>query len=163
MSEGELQHLAVDGVAEYTAALDKLCELATHSLFVFENDFDNLGFNSEARYNTLRRFLLSGTNACLHLLAHDPQPLMRFNPRVMMLLRQFGHKMSIYQTPVNLRHLSAPFAVADARHFVRRFHFDDARGIFGQNDPEEALMLKSRFEEMWASSRPGISGSTLGL
>lgn len=163
MSEGELQHTALNGVADYVAALDELCGLAQHSLFIFENDFDNIGFNSEARFNTLRRFLLSGPNVRLHLLAHDAQPLVRFCPRMMILLRQFSHNMHIYQTPVNLRHLSEPFSVADEKHFVRRFHFDDARGVFAQNDPEGARVLKSRFEEMWESSHPCASATTLGL
>ncbi len=163
MSEGELQHSAFDGVSEYVTALDALCGLAKQTLFIFEKDFDNIGFNSEARCSTLRGFLLANPNVRLHLLAHDTQPLIRFCPRIMNLLRQFGHNMHIHQTPGNLRHLSAPFAVADTRHFVRRFHFDDTRGIFAQNDPEEAIVLKARFEEIWASSRPSVSSTTLGL
>lgn len=163
MSDNELQHTALNGVTDYVGALDELCGLAQHTLFIFENDFDNLGFNNEARYNKMRHFLLSSPNVHLHLLAHDSQPLVRFCPRIMMLMRQFSHHMHIYQTPLNLRHLSEPFAVADERHFVRRFHFDDARGIFAQNDPEGARLLKSRFEEMWASSHPSATATTLGL
>jgi hypothetical protein len=163
MSEGELIHQRLDGVAEYVAALDGICGLAQQSLYIFENDFDGLGFDSEVRYNILRRFLLSSPYVSLHLLAHDTEPLVRFCPRIMILLRQFSHLMHIYQTPTNLRHLTTPFAVADTLHFVRRFHFNDTRGIFGQNDPQESSVLKSRFEEIWASSHPGASGSTLGL
>jgi len=163
VNEGELQHTPLDSITEYVTALDTLCGLARQSLFIFENDFDSIGFNSEARYNTLRSFLLSGSNTRLHLLAHDTRPLVNYCPRMMMLLRQFAHNMHIYQTPANLRYLSAPFAVADTQHFVRRFHFDDTRGIFAQNDPAEAIVLKSRFEEMWASSRASASATTLGL
>lgn len=163
MSEGELKHTALNGVVDYVAALDELCGLTRHSLFIFENDFDNLGFNSEARFNTLRHFLLSGPNKSLHLLAHDPQPLVRFCPRIMILLGQFSHNMHIYQTPPNLRHLTEPFAVADENHFVRRFHFDDPRGIYALNDPEGARTLQSRFKEMWASSHAAVSATTTGL
>lgn len=163
MSDSEAQHTALDGTAEYVAALDQLCAQARLSLYIFEKDFDNLGFNTESRYNTLRQFLLADPNARLHLLAHDVQPLLRFCPRIMLLLRQFGHKVHIYQTPRNLRHLSEPFAIADEAHFVRRFHFDDARGIYAQHDHEGARLLKSRFEEIWASSHPSASATTLGL
>lgn len=163
MSEDDIQHKAFNGVVEYVAALDELCGLAQHSLFIFENDYDNLGFNSEARFNTLRNFLLSGPNARLHLLAHDSRPLVRFCPRMMMLLRQFSHSMRIYQTPANLRRLSEPFSVADEKHFVRRFHFDDARGVFAKNDYQGARLLKSRFEEIWASSHHSATATTLGL
>jgi hypothetical protein len=163
MSEDELQHTTFDGISEYVDALDDLCGLAQRSLFIFENDFDSLGFNSEKRFTQLRRFLLSGPNVQLHLLAHDPQPLVRFCPRIMILIKQFSHLMHIYQTPVNLRHLTAPFSIADSRHFVRRFHFDDTRGIFAKNDPEGTIVLKSRFEQMWESSHPSASATTLGL
>ena len=163
MSEGELHHTTFDGISEYGAALDELCGLAQQSLFIFENDFDSLGFNSEKRFTLLRRFLLSGPNVQLHLLAHDTQPLVRFCPRIMILMKQFSHLMHIYQTPVNLRHLTAPFTVADVRHIVLRFHFYDSRGIFAQNDPEGTIVLKSRFEQMWESSQPSASATTLGL
>ena len=163
MSDGEMQHQVLDGVTEYIAALDAICGLAQLSLFIFENDFDSLGFNSEIRYDTLRQFLLSSPNVRLKLLAHDVQPIVRYCPRMMMLQRQFSHLIDIYQTPVNLHHLTAPFAVADSQHFVRRFHFDDARGVFAKNDPEGAIVLKSRFEEMWSTSRQSASMTTLGL
>ena len=162
MSE-ELQHTHLDGAADYIAALDTLCGLARHDLFIFEKNFEDIGFNSEARYNTLRSFLLASPSNRLHLLAHDTRPLANHCPRMMMLLRQFGHSMHIYQTPKHLLHLTEPFAVADEAHFVRRFHFDDPRGILAQHDHEGVRVLKSRFEEMWESSHLGVSPSTLGL
>jgi len=97
------------------------------------------------------------------LLAHDTRPMSQHCPRLMTLLRQFGHNMYIYQIPKNLQHLTDPFAVADESHFVRRFHFDDTRGIFAQNDGESARLLKARFVEMWKSSHPDISTSSFKL
>lgn len=163
MSDEALQHSSFDGVADYIAALDTVCASAQHSLIVFEKNFADIGFNSEARYNTLRRFLLASNTNRLRLLAHDPQHLVRYCPRMMMLLRQFNHSMSIFQTPQHLHHVTEPFAVADDRYFVRRFHFDDTRGLLAKNDPEGALELKSRFDEMWASSHSGASATTVGL
>jgi hypothetical protein len=46
---------------------------------------------------------------------------------------------------------------------VRRFHFDDPRGILAQHDPENARVLKSRFMEMWTASQPSASTTRLGL
>jgi hypothetical protein len=99
----------------------------------------------------------------LHLLAHDPSPLEQRCPRLMMLLRQFGHSMQIYQTPQYLLNLTEPFAVADELHFVRRFHFDDTRGVLAKQDPAGARLLKSRFDEMWIASHPAVSATKLGL
>jgi hypothetical protein len=163
LSENALLHTQFEGAADYVAALDTVCASAQRTLNIFEKNFDGIGFNSEARFDTLRRFLLSSSMNRLQLLAHDPQPLIRFCPRMMTLLRQFGHSMFIYQTPKSLQHITEPFAVADNDCYVRRYHFDGTRGLLGQNDPEEARRLNSRFQEMWLSSQPCASGMKLGL
>ena len=163
MSDGELQHTRLDGIADYTAALDTLCKLAHHNLYLFDKDFDGQGFNTEARYATLRSFLLASPVNRLFILAHDTHHLSNLCPRMMMLLHQFGSSMFIHQTPASLSHVTEPFSVADDAHYVRRFHFDDPRGILAQYDPENARILKSRFMEMWATSRPSASTTRLGL
>jgi hypothetical protein len=157
------QHTALNGLVDYINALDMLCGLAQRSLFVFEKDFDGTGFNSAARHDVLRDFLLANPMNRLQLLAHDTGPLVQRCPRMMLLLRQFSHSMQIYRTPEHLRNVSEPFAVADELHYVRRFHFDDPRGILARHDAEGARTLRSRFLEMWSSSRPGASATTLGL
>lgn len=163
MNDDALQHISLTGLADYIAALDRLCEQARHSLLIFEKDFANIGFNDEPRFEVLRGFLLENPNNRLHLLAHDTRPMSQYCPRLMTLLRQFGHNMHVFQTPKNLQHLTAPFAVADESNFVRRFHFDDTRGILGMNDGEEGRRLKSRFNEMWEVSQPTAATSTLRL
>jgi hypothetical protein len=163
MSDDELQHIHLDGIADYTTALDTLCGLAGHNLYLFENDFDGLGFNGEARYETLRRFLLASPAHRLFVLAHDTRYLSTRCPRMLMLLSQFGTGMSIRQTPKSLQHITAPFSIADESHYVRRFHFDDPRGILARNDPENARALKSRFLEMWEASHSALSTTRLGL
>ena len=159
----DLQHTKLEGTVDYIAAMDTLCGLAHRTLYVFEKNFENIGFNSEARYDILRLFLLASQTNRLHLLAHDAHPIVLHCPRLMILLRQFSHSMHICQTPQHFLHITEPFAVADESHYVRRFHFDDSRGILAQNDPEGARILKSRFTEMWASSYPSVSANTTGL
>ena len=163
MSNNTLQHTKLDGIEDYNNALDTLCKLAQRNLYLFEKDYDGMGFNTVARYETLRNFLLANPAHRLFVLAHDTSYLSRFCPRMLMLLRQFGTSMFIYQMPKNLQHITEPFSVADESHYVRRFHFDDPRGILAQYDPEKARALKSRFLEMWASSHPAVSITTTGL
>lgn len=163
MSDNTLQHVKLTGSADYVAALDTLCGLVEHSLFIFEKDFINIGFNGEMRIELLRKFLLANPYNRLQLLAHDTRPMSQYCPRLMTLLRQFGHSMFIYQTPRNLQHLTEPFAVADESQYVRRFHFDDTRGILAQNDGEGARLLKSRFIEMWQASHPSALTTTFSL
>ncbi len=159
----DAQHTALEGIADYVAALDTLCGLAARSLCLFDKDFGNAGLNAELRYDTLRAFLLGRANSSLLILAHDTDYLSRRCPRIMMLLRQFSHKMHIYRTPKHLYHIAEPFAVADEAHYVRRFHFDDTRGVLALHDPAGARPLHGQFMEMWAESHPGASATTLGL
>lgn len=163
MSDDTLQHTKLDGIADYTAALDTLCKLAQHNLYLFDKNYDGLGFNTEARYATLRSFLLASPANRLFVLAHDMHYLSTLCPRMMLLLRQFGSSMFIHQTPKHLQQITEPFAIADDAHYVRRFHFDDPRGILAQHDPENARALKSRFMEIWSASQPSISATKLGL
>lgn len=163
MSKFAIQHVKLNSIGDYTDALDKLCKLAEHNLCLFEKNYDGLDFNSESRYATLRNFLLTSSTHRLFVLTHDTHYLSTQCPRMMMLLRQFGTSMFIYQTPKNLQQVTEPFSVADNAHFLRRFHFDHPHGIFGMHDPENARVLRSRFMEMWASSHQGISSTALGL
>ena len=163
MNDVTVQHTSFDGVADYIAALDTVCASAQRTLNIFEKNFSDIGFNSEARYDALRHFLLGSTNCRLQLLAHDPQHLIRYCPRMMMLLREFSHSMLIYQTPPHLQSETEPFAVADNANYVRRYHFDDTRGLLAKNDPEGARLLNSRFHEMWLSSHSGATPTRLGL
>lgn len=152
-------HTHLDGIADYIAALDTLCRRAQHKLCLFERNFDELGFNSEARYDVLRRFLLANPGNRLYVLAQEMHYLTTLCPRMTMLLRQFDDRMFIHQTT----HDTAPFSVADNMHYVRRFHFDDPRGLLAENDPENGRALEALFFEMWETSHQALSTTRLGL
>lgn len=163
MGEGALQHTRLEGIADFSAALDTLCNLARNKLYLFDKDFDGTGFDSVARHATLHGFLLANPANRLFVLAHDTRYLSARCPRMMTLLHQFGGSMFVHQTSASLHQITEPFSVADDAHYVRRFHFDDTRGILAQNDPENARILKSRFLEMWAASHPSVSTTRLDL
>lgn len=163
MDENLPRHTRLDGIADYVAALDTLCQQARHKLYLFDHDFDGAGYNSEARYAALRGFLLANPANRLFVLAHDTGYLATRCPHMMTLLHQFGTAMSVYQTPNNLQYISEPFSVADEENYVRLFHFDDPRGILAQQDPENARALQSRFLEIWAASHPTPSTTSLRI
>ena len=51
----------------------------------------------------------------------------------------------------------------DAQHYLRRPVAEFFRGAIGINDDTEALAMRSRFQEVWSASFPGVSSATLGL
>jgi hypothetical protein len=163
MTEGALKHTRLDGIFEYAAALDTLCQQARHSLLLFDKNFDGFGYNSEARFTTLHNFLLASPANRLLVLAHDMSYLSTRCPRMLMLLHQFGTSMFTRQTPKHLRDISEPFSVADGECYVRRFHFDGPQGILAQHDPAQAGVLTSRFLDMWNASLPSQATSRVVL
>ncbi len=161
MTDELLKHTRLDGIADYTAAIDTICAQARRNLYLFEKDFDGLGFNSESRYTLLRHFLLANPANHLFVLAHDTRYLATQCPRMIMLLRQFDDRMFIYQTRDT--HCTTPFCVADSKHYVRRFHFDDPRGLLALHDPQQARTLEFLHTELWQSARPAVHTTLLGL
>lgn len=143
----------ITSAAEYSGALDQLCSLAMKELYIFERDFANIGFNNIERHEFIKKFLLASPHNKLQLLAHDTRSVSTNCPRLLNLLRQFGHNFQIYQTPNHFKHLAEAFVVCDDAHYIRRFHMDSTQGIMGLNDPGSTLALKSRFIEIWQASQ----------
>ncbi len=152
----------LSGASEYEAALDMVIGRAASALRIFDHTL-SAAYNSPQRYERLRRFLLDSRRNTLRIVVHDPAPLERNCPRLLMLLRQFGHAISIHETHTSAKSVYDPFAVADDRFLVHRFHFEEMRGMSAMDDPIGAHTLIERFEEIWEASSPAINPTTLGL
>lgn len=159
----ESTHQKLDGLAEYTAAIDEIIGLAKHHIRIFDYNLENMGFNSQVRYDMLHAFLLANPQNRLSIVVHDPDYLDRHCPRMIMLLRRFGHSMAIHRTRPEVAGVYDPFCLADGEHYVRRFHFDDLRGVFGKNDFHEGKALVLRFEQIWEASETAIYADLAGL
>jgi len=71
--------------------------------------------------------------------------------------------MTIYQTGTEAKIATDPLMIVDGVHYLHRFHFEQPRAALGVNQPEQTQPLASRFEEIWATGEPGLSGTVLGL
>ena len=163
MDENVLQHTKLHGVTDYVDAIDTVVGLAQSIIRVFDNNLENAGFNSLKRYEMLRSFLLASRKNRLQIVVHDPAYLEKRCPRMIMLIKQFSHSVNIHRTQSHAQHVTDPFIIADDRHYVRRYHFDDLRGLMALHDPKEAEALNLHFDEIWAASQPAISATTTGL
>lgn len=155
-------HRPLNGPSEYETALDEVIAKAVTVLRVFDHTL-SAAYNSAQRFEALRRFLLASRRNSLRIVVHEPSHLDRNCPRLLMLLRQFGHAISIHETHPAAKSVYDPFAIADDRCFVHRFHFEEMRGLSGMDDPIGARALIERFEEIWEASSPAVSATTLGL
>ena len=152
----------IDGRHEYEAALDELLARPGRHLRIFDKQLGG-GYNSLHRHDALRRLLLSGRAARVQIVVHDASNLHRDCPRLIGLLRQFSHALSIHETTNDAKGVYDPFVVLDERDYLHRFHYDNTRGLFALDDPLEALSFVQRFEELWEASAAAVSGTTLGL
>ena len=93
----------------------------------------------------------------------DPRFIETSCARLVLLLRQYAHAVTIYRTSGEARKAMDPLVLADGRHFLHRFHIDQPRASLTIGHPQLARPLVTRFEQIWATGEPGLSASVLGL
>jgi hypothetical protein len=150
------------GKTEYQDYVDEVIALAQHEIRIFDQQLDK-SFNSLDRHDALRDFLLSNRRNRLRIVVHDASRIERVCPRMLELLRAFNHAMVIHETQPEAQNVYDLFVIADELHSVRRFHFNDLRGLYARDDPIEAHTLVERFEEIWEASAPAVAPTTIGL
>ena len=148
---------------EFQLALDRFLEQPGRELRLFDSDLSSLRLNSPARIAQLERFLRGSRTRRIYIVVHETDYMTRQCPRMMGLLKLFTHAIQINRTHEEIRSLQDAFLVLDARHYLRRPVAEHFRGAIGLHDETEALAMRSRFQEIWSASYPGVSSTTVGL
>jgi hypothetical protein len=152
-----------DTNAGFQAALERLLEQPGRELRIFDPDGAALRLNDPARVARLEDFLQVSRTRRVYMVVHSTEHLTRQCPRLMSLLARYAHAIQIYRTGEEIRELQDAFLVLDALHYVRRPVATFFRGAIGLGDENEALAMRSRFMEIWGSSYPAVSSTTVGL
>ncbi|MSP95746.1 MAG: hypothetical protein EXR29_00695 [Betaproteobacteria bacterium] len=156
-------YVRFDTEADFQAAVDRLLIQKGRELRVFDPDLAVFKLNSPGRVESLRSFLASSRTCRLYFVLHNPEPLTRTCPRMMNLLALYNHAIQINRTSEQIRELQDSFILLDRNHYVRRPVARFFRGAAGINDETEALVMRSRFQEIWDASYPAASSTTAGL
>jgi hypothetical protein len=156
------QHSPLYGNSDYESAIDTILEKATGTIRIFDHTLGKQ-YNSLRRTELLRRFLLARRRNSLQIVLHETRTLDRNCPRVLNLLRSYGHAISIHETLPTAKLVYDPFIIVDDRCFVHRFHFDEMRGLASIDDPIGTNAFIERFSEIWEASTPAVFATTLGL
>ncbi len=164
MSETELiPDTIILGERNYEAALDMLIAEATSELLIFDQHFLKGDYASQKRFELLYHFLSSNPLSKLTVILQDTQHFTNHCPKLFELLRLFGHKMTVYETNDAAKIAKDCFVIADKRHYLRRFHIDQARFKFAFDDEEMAASLMMRFDELLEETASVVSVTQLGL
>src|SRR5437763_17119799 len=153
----------LDTVSQQTAAIDTLIALAQERIRVFDVNLSHTGWNSPARADALAHFVRATPNARLEIIVHDTTWMEASCPRLMTLLRRYGHAMTIYKTGAGARAAMDPLIIVDGQHFLHRYHINQPRATLCIGMPQSARSLVTRFDEIWATGEPGLAPTVLGL
>ena len=159
----KIDYQRFEGEGEFQTALDRLLEQPGRELRLFDPDLKALRLNSPARIAQFDRFLRASRTRKIYMVVHDTDHLTRQCPRMLGLLKLFTHVIQINRTHEEIRNLQDAFLVLDTQHYLRRPVADHFRGAIGLYDETEALAMRSRFQEIWSASYPGVSSTTVGL
>jgi len=153
----------LDTIAEQVAAIDELIALAQAHIKVFDVDLAQGGWNAPQRAENLTQFLRRAAHPRLDIIVHDTRWIESSGARLAALLRQFGHAITIYTTGAEARGAMDPLVIVDDRHVLHRFHVSQPRASLLIDQPHLAKPLVSRFDEIWVTGEPGLTGTVLGL
>jgi len=153
---------SVGSIAEQAQGIDEVIDRARLLVRVFDVDLSQVGWGGADRAERLAGFLRR-RGARLEMIVHDTRYLEQSCPRLVALLKRYGHAMTVYKTGPEARSAMDPLTIADDRHFLHRFHVDGPRASLAFDSPLAARPLVARFEEIWATGEPGLTGTVLGL
>lgn len=154
---------ALDPPNEFRAAFDTLLAHTQRQLRVYDHDLSLLDIDHEPRYAALRALCVAGAGRRIELLLDNIRLVARNCPRLMQLVRDFGHVIEIRQADSDAPRPDQAFALADRHGVLVRADKDAPHGTLHLDDPHTAMPLHQSFELMWQRSGTHLSATTLGL
>lgn len=153
----------VETSIEFRAAFDTLLADAHRHLRLYDRNLDLLELEHAQRHAALRALCVAGGGRRIELLLDDIRDVSRSHPRLMQLVRDFGHVLEIRQADPDAPHPDEAFVVSDRHGVLLRVDKESPHGVLHPNDPGRAAVLNQSFEGMWQRSPAGVSATTLGL
>lgn len=148
---------------EYQSAIDRLLALAEWEIRIYDQDMIELKLDSSPRLYHLKRLLQANRPDSIQCALRNFEPLKCDCPRLMHLLADYTHGMTIQQTPEHLGHLRDAMILVDGQHGLIRFDREQPRSKLLIGESEELLPYLRRFEEIWNEGGTPLSITTLGL
>ncbi|MGE0559350.1 MAG: hypothetical protein AB7E73_09265 [Burkholderiales bacterium] len=147
---------------EYERLIDEMIPRTQQIIRVFDKTL-NRAWNTAARIELLRQFLLASRVNRLLIVLHETRQLSGELPRLLGFAQQFSHACRIRETLRGAKHVYDPFVVFDGSHYVHRFHYDHMRAAQGTHDAAGAQQLIERFGEIEECAGPPLTASVTGL
>ncbi|MHB1215108.1 MAG: DUF7931 domain-containing protein [Thiobacillus sp.] len=154
---------AFETPSEFRAAFDALLTSTQRLLRVYDHDLSLLDIDHAPRHATLRTLCVAGGGRRIELLLDDIDRVARDHPRLMQLVRDFGHVLEIRQADPNAPRPDQAFVLADRHGVLLRADKTAVRGAVHPDDPGGTTALHQTFEAMWQRAPASVPATTLGL
>ncbi|MDO9635667.1 MAG: hypothetical protein Q7I95_01795 [Thiobacillus sp.] len=149
--------------SEFRAAFDALLAGTHRQLRIYDHDLDLFEIDDAPRHASLRALCVAGGGRRIELLLDDISHVARGHPRLMQLVRDFGHVIEIRQADPDAPRPDQAFALADRHGVLLRADKAAVHGTLHLDDTRDAVLLHQQFEGMWQRSPAGVPATTLGL
>jgi hypothetical protein len=149
--------------AEFRDAFDALLAGTHRQLRLYDHDLSLLEIDHAPRHAALRALCVAGGGRRVELLLDDISLVARQHPRLMQLVRDFGHVLEIRQADPDAPRPEQAFVMADGHSVLLRADKAAVHGTLHLDDARDAVLLNQEFEGMWQRSPASVSATTLGL
>lgn len=149
--------------ADFQLAFDRLLNIASHKVLIYDEDLSSLKLESPPRLAQLNRILQNGKKESLQIAVRKGALVGTRHPKLLKLLTTYSHQAYLQQTPSELAHLRDSMIVVDGKHGLIRFERDMPRSKLLIDEDDEIRPYLNRFNEIFAAGGENITSSTLGL
>ncbi|MDP3419569.1 MAG: hypothetical protein Q8S10_01500 [Thiobacillus sp.] len=149
--------------SEFRSAFDALLAGTHRQLRVYDRNLDLFEIDDAQRHASLRALCVAGGGRRIELLLDNISHVARSHPRLMQLVRDFGHVLEIRQADPDAPRPDQAFALANHHGVLLRADKAAVHGTLHLEDARDAVLLHQQFEGMWQRSPAGVSATTLGL
>jgi hypothetical protein len=154
---------AFETPAELHSAFDALLAGTHRQLRLYDHDLGLLDLDHAARHAALRALCVAGGGRRIELLLDNISRVARDHPRLMQLVRDFGHVLEIRQADPGAPRPDEAFVLADRHGVLLRADKAAVHGTLHLDDARNAVVLNQNFDSMWQRSQASVTATTLGL
>ena len=148
---------------DFQAALDRLLAIASHKIWIYDEDLCSLKLESTSRMQQIQRVLQGGHNDVLRIAVRNAKPIRQQHPLLVNLLSTCAHLAKVQETAPQLAHLRDSMILVDDKHALVRFEQDLPRSNLLIDETDEVRSSLTRFNEIWSEGGDSVSSITLGL
>lgn len=152
----------ITSYADYATAIDHVLALARRELDIFDHDLEGLKLEQPARLDTIARLLAEPTSR-VRVVVQNAETVVARHPRLMRLLDLHGHHFQLVAASDKVAALTDAMLIVDGAHAVIRFHREQPRAKYLEDEPDAVKPYQKRFQAIVDEGGTPISTRVAGL